>query len=619
MQFISESATFNQSGFNFYTGNIEVENTVIFKEDFIIIGNIKTSKNIFSIGELIVFGDIDCKSIYASKDFFCIGDIKSESIEVEGTMKTLEKSVILDYTKVAFENKCVKEKRDEIEYKKNIKDQSSIQVKSSLDDFTQNESKEKCIENKNFSSKSSINTLYADYIDKKGNIVEGKVVKINNNKVIVKIDDIDATLDMNKNSFKVKPGDTIYSYIKSVELHDNTLKIKLEQNDISYINKVIKIEMSKNKYDMKKIFIKNIKYIDTNNISVSILSGQHNEQTLKKIEDKIGKYFINKKISLSLYGISNKLEQKDFTRKVKDAYLKDKSIEQINITYKDINGFKVGDKIIHNKFGNGTIKEIVDQDIAKIDFNGKERTINVTFLIRSNLIKKYIEEKSTNEKIIKKTSKTEKTSLENDLLKKYESKKHSLINGIVTSIGIDKIIVNIEDGVVGVLSRTNDSDMNIKYSIGDEIISYISNVYINNSNIELQLQKNNSNYFKLLFYKYKDYLSLKKCDLRLCKYVRGIGVALVVDKKYGFKDVDILTYIIELMNKNVGINIVRFIDFKYDPYIFLSSLFNVRESDIRGVSGTYYVSNLKNISIYELESLCNELYKFVSYKIKFDS
>lgn len=615
MKFTSESATFNQSGFNFYTQNIDVESTVIFKEDFIIIGHIKTSKNIFSIGELIVVGDIECNSIYASKDLFCIGNIKSESIEVEGTIKTLDKSVGLDYTKVAFENKRVKEKEDEIEDKSNIKEQSSIQVKSSLDDFIQNESKDECIENKNFSSKSSINTLYADYIDKKGNVVEGKVVKINNNKVIVKIDDIDATLDMNKNRFNVKPGDTIYSYIKSVELHDNILKIKLEQNDISYINKVIKIEMSKNKYDMKKIFIKDIKYIDTNNISVSILSDQHSEQTLKIIEDKIGKYFINKKISLSLYGISNKLEQKDSTRKIKDIDLKDKSTEQVNITYKDIKGFKVGDKIIHNKFGNGTIKEIVDEDIAKIDFNGNERTINITFSIRSNLIKKYIEEKSSNEKTIK----TEKTSLGNDLLKKYESKKHSLINGVVASIDLDKIIINIEDGVVGVLNRTNDLDMNIKYNIGDEIISYVSNAYIKNSNIELQLQKNNSNYFKLLFYKYKDYLSLKKCDLRLCKYVRGIGVVLIVAKKYGFKDLDILTYIIQLINKDAGINIVRLIDFKYDPYIFLSSLFNVRESDIRGVSGTYYVSNLKNISIYELESLCNELYKFVSYKIKFDS
>ena len=91
MQFTDEKATFFQCGFNFYIGDIDDESTVLFKEDYIVIGNIKTLKNIFAMGELIVIGDISSKSIYVSKDFFCLGKIDSELVEVEGKSNILSK------------------------------------------------------------------------------------------------------------------------------------------------------------------------------------------------------------------------------------------------------------------------------------------------------------------------------------------------------------------------------------------------------------------------------------------------------------------------------------------------------------------------------------------------
>ncbi|QYE99112.1 hypothetical protein [Paraclostridium sordellii] len=584
MKFTSENATFFQSGFNFFIGDIVDESTIIFNEDFIVIGNLKSEKNVFAMGELIVIGDIECKSIYVTKDFLSVGEIVSEVVEVEGCTKTLDKSIL---TNIPV-SKIVNYENDESKFDEVIKVPNNLDYEKML-------LKEE-VERKD------LNEIYKRYLSKKGDLVEGKICNINEEKAIVDLGDIEASIDIDTREISI--GMKICSYIKSVILYNTELSIILENKDRSYITKVINRELSKNKYDLSKVYFKNIEIGKDGNILVTMLSEQFKDSSLKIIEQKIAKYFYKKNIKLNLYGSENKCKE-------------NKYIKVLESPIKNIKGFNCGDEVLHNKFGEGKITNIIDLDTAQIDFNGIIKTINISILVKSGLIRK---KESINENIRNTDNKVinsnEYIEINKSRLSISQSKKYTLVTGIVTKVDSKRITLKIDKNTIGVLEREDDIKDNILYNVGDEVIAYVLNIYMRNEKIELQLIKNNSNYFKLMFQKYKDYLDLKNCNLKLCKYVSSMGALLIVDKKYKFTELNILAYIIQLMNESAGFNIVRVIDYAYDPYVFLSNVFDVSEKDIYKKNGIYYVNNPEIKSSSEVQTLCEELEKLTKYKIK---
>lgn len=607
MQFTNEKAAFFQCGFNFYIGDIDDESTIIFKEDFIVIGNITTVKNIFAMGELIVVGNIECKSIYVSKDFLCLGNIDTELIDVEG------KSQVIAIEEL--KNKLLLETIDKINnveeghHKEQIDD-----TNKHSDSNTSNKQSGMSIINKD--KVGDINKLYETYISKKGDIVFGKILRIEDDKYIINLDNVEAILMKNKER-KFRIDEEIGAYIKNVKNNGSNLEVLLEENNRSYIAKIIKLEMKKNKYDPNKVFIKEIHKKEDGKYVVDIYSNQHTQETLYIIEKKLRKYLNGRDIKLHIYQRKNSIK-KEIQAETDKSF--NKVLEEVKINkYNSINGFFIGDKIYHKIFGEGEIVFIVDKDIAQIEFNGEVKDLNLNYLIKNGLISKdniysndvkiYDLNDKQNDKL--ETIPTSKVKI----LEKYKQKKYSLIECNVLSINENCVKFNINNEAIGILRKENDCVKSKSYSIGDKVICCISSVYIREGKVEIQMYRNTSNFFKLLFNKYKEELNLKKCNLKLCKFIENLGAKIIVERKNGFNDELILKYINQLINLDVGEDIVKIIILQYSPYSFLSELFNIDQSSIQFKNNIYYINNISKEHVEPVNEIINELHKVVSYKV----
>ena len=643
MQFTSEKANFFQCGFNFYIGDIDDESTILFKEDYVVIGNINTFKNIFAMGELIVIGNINSKSIYASKDFFCLGKIDAESVEVEGKSKLMSKDELENKSSLQIVNEILENNNDyikvnqneiiqnqktedtkenyckqEIDSIYNIKEEDStiLSADSTIIDIDE---VEELINNSN--EIENLNELYQKYINKKGDIVFGKVLRIEEDKYIIQLDDIECQLFKYKEC-KFNLGDTIGAYIQTIKYEKTNLEICLVENDRSYITKLIKLEMEKNKYDFSKVFIKEINIHNKNKYTVYIYSEQHTQETLI-IESKLNKYSNGKEIKLCIYNDINNLKE-DISSEINqklEQVLNEKSdtINELN----SIHNLYVGDIINHNKFGKGKIISIIDTNIANIEFNGCNKSLDLNYLINNNLISKdnsydyvnIIDNKNESVNINNKLNKEYVSKSKVQILEKYEKKKYTLIEGTVLSIDENYIKFNINNEAIGILRKENDCIKNKIYKVGEVVICYISSVYIKQDRVEIQIYRNTSNFFKLLFNKYKKELNFKQYNLKLCKFTEKLGVRLVVERRYGLDDNLMLNYINDLMNKDIGADLVKIIVLQYSPYTFLSKLFNISESSIELKYGKYYLNDISKENIDSVNDIVNEVNKIVSYKV----
>lgn len=627
MQFTSEKATFFQCGFHLYIGDIDDESTIVFKEDYIILGNIKTVKNIFAVGELIVIGNIDCKSIYVSKDFLCLGNIEAELVDVEGKSKVisneeLKNEISKDSIKQIIDGSDSTHliqgqiiKQDKIEYKKNNHSKNDIENKfndkygDKIDigykDILSNA-------NKALDNMKNLTNLYEKYINKKGDVVIGKVLRIEENKYIVKLDDIEAKLMKDKYS-KFKIGDVVGSYIQTVRYENNNLEVFLAENDRSYITKIIKLEMEKNKYDFNKVFIKEINKESEERYVVYIYSDQHTQETLSIIEYKLKKYLNGREIKLYIYQGKKNISEDIETNKNIDELIENRNVNK----YSSINNFYLGDAIYHKKFGKGNIVSIVDKEIAKVEFDGVIKDLNLIYLIKNGLVSNsniYSQESKIEHKNDKKSNRDISKS-KVSILEKYKQKKYTLIEGTVVSTNENYIKFNINNEAVGVLKKENDCAKDKRYNVGDRVICYISSVYIKEDEVEIQIYRNTSNFFKLLYNKYKKELDLKKYNLKLCKFTDKLGVKIVVERKNGFNDDIMLNYVNELVNRDAGDDIVKIIVLEYSPYTFLSKLFNIEQSSIELKNGIYYLNNISKENIDSVNSVIDELHKIISYKV----
>src|SRR5699024_9212294 len=147
-----------------------------------------------------------------------------------------------------------------------------------------------------------------------------------------------------------------------VKYENDNLEIELAENDRSYITKIIKLEMQKNKYDFNKVFIKEIDKKSDNEYIVYIYSDQYTQEDLDIIENELNKYSNSRKIKLSTYKEKSniikdvKVEINKNLDQVSDC--KNKTINKFN----SIGNFYIGDIVYHKKFGKGKILSIIDKN-----------------------------------------------------------------------------------------------------------------------------------------------------------------------------------------------------------------------------------------------------------------
>ena len=73
------NSTYLQNRNNFYVGNINTDENIKFKCDYLVIGNIRTNSMLIAMGNLIVIGNIEASSVFINNDLFCTGNIITES------------------------------------------------------------------------------------------------------------------------------------------------------------------------------------------------------------------------------------------------------------------------------------------------------------------------------------------------------------------------------------------------------------------------------------------------------------------------------------------------------------------------------------------------------------
>ena len=95
-------------------------------------------------------------------------------------------------------------------------------------------------------------------IEKKGTIISGNIVSIDNNKIYIKNNlNVKAYLESDKESYKhFFIGDTIYTYIDDVIFIDNEINLILKNNDKYFIFRCIQNLLEELNY--KDVFINSI-------------------------------------------------------------------------------------------------------------------------------------------------------------------------------------------------------------------------------------------------------------------------------------------------------------------------------------------------------------------------
>lgn len=133
MFFDINNSTYLQNRNNFYVGNINTDENIKFKCDYLVIGNIRTNSMLIAMGNLIVIGNIEASSVFINNDLFCTGNIITESIDVDGEKTVLNRSSII---KEEINDKSIEEYIVELIYK-NIKyygyNRESVKVKMNKD------------------------------------------------------------------------------------------------------------------------------------------------------------------------------------------------------------------------------------------------------------------------------------------------------------------------------------------------------------------------------------------------------------------------------------------------------------------------------------------------------
>ena len=104
MVFDINDYTYIQNKNKFYIGNINLDENIKFKCDYIVIGNIKTSEMLIAMENLVVIGNIEAESVFINKDLFCTGKVTSKSIDIDGGNVILQQNRIISPDTLVIEN-----------------------------------------------------------------------------------------------------------------------------------------------------------------------------------------------------------------------------------------------------------------------------------------------------------------------------------------------------------------------------------------------------------------------------------------------------------------------------------------------------------------------------------
>lgn len=216
MVFDINDYTYIQNKNKFYIGDINLDENIKFKCDYIVIGNIKTSEMLIAMENLVVIGNIEASSVFINKDLFCTGTVNSKSIDVDGENVILEKNIVISYDELAIENKDLIKSLlyNNIKYYGYSEETITVYKKEDNEYHIDLDIKE-----------SDINIVFMGYIN--------QVLKSISNEV----NDVKIYMDLNENIKK------IVSNLLNIEI--NNITVKEGENTININGSINDIELNK--------------------------------------------------------------------------------------------------------------------------------------------------------------------------------------------------------------------------------------------------------------------------------------------------------------------------------------------------------------------------------------
>ncbi|WP_270641906.1 hypothetical protein [Paraclostridium sordellii] len=363
MKISKVNATFFQNRFNYYIGNIIIDETLYIEDDYIIIGNIITPNNIVAKGNLIVIGDIKSKLLYAFKDIFCRGKMDIQIEEVEGTLNKIENINKSKEIKVSYDIDIIKTKhfekleedevltiaRSKINIEKgkvedNLKKSEcySLNKNNTKETYTTSNanSEEKGIKN-NLANKTRIKRIY-DIHDieigdrvKHNTLGEGEILNINNSKI--HIDFIKIGSRYISTSITLKLG-LLKKYINDdTKPNLNTSNSIVKSKNIPIKKNIESVKESNEKLNDEELYLKKI----CKNKPITFYSKYINEYIIDVEGDNISRYICHyiKFKNITYIRFNHICDILDTSSGILEKFMAD---ECIKVSYKDrcINGIK---------------------------------------------------------------------------------------------------------------------------------------------------------------------------------------------------------------------------------------------------------------------------------------
>ena len=383
--------------------------------------------------------------------------------------------------------------------------------------------------------KKDLNEIYDNYLWKKGSIIECKV-ESNEDKYLNLIN----LEDENNESIKVKMinlspdkykiGDTVYGYIKQVNLNENYVEIIIS-NESENTPRLL-FNKLKEKYGLNKCKVQT--YRRLKNISVCIVVILYGEvdykEKIKKISEVMKKHLDYKHIGIFVYDP----KPENFAANILDIDAKNITIDEIS---------------------KKCIVYVNNEQESRIKLLLKTQITNIESVFEYTIELKIKQDKNNNTK-----DDNIKYKYNNDYVyRQLLSKKGSLLSGIIKGINKDGIEIDIGYNSNAVIKHF-DKRVFDEYKIGDYIDAIIENIVKKDDNtVKAVLSRDDVDFTKAVLKHIKNELLLKNIILKKAKKLSNQeGYAVLIsynDKKPTKEDLERLKSKIEAKLRWVNVDI----------------------------------------------------------------
>jgi transcription termination/antitermination protein NusA len=115
-----------------------------------------------------------------------------------------------------------------------------------------------------------------------------------------------------------------------------------------------------------------------------------------------------------------------------------------------------------------------------------------------------------------------------ELYDKYIWKKGYLVDCKVKEVKANKIIIDIENEVIGEIKEESGIKPLYNYKVGDIITACISIVVLNNNKLHIELSRKEVNFVRQLFNKLREEIGLAKCIVKFCTRKQNYKTMIVL-------------------------------------------------------------------------------------------